>query len=276
MDDEQPLRMEMVWSIGEGHLEVGPDHLLAAPFRQAMVAGKPPGRAVFLVCTERDPPSNRVVGAFVHTPGNRLVFFPGAALILAEDDGSGQFVGRQLEHLTLDPPKSKDRHPTHIVVSGSGKAETHGYGYTTSPPQGYNVPWFSILAPSLQPFPKLPRKLAVVFPALRKDTTKFAYELLRGHGSAFLELPLAKHVNNYLQLDVWAGRGADWEGKKVKPLSWAYKPELVSDPPVGSQKVDVNQLEAISFLPDAGIRVLALRPKGKVRGLHILRARLSR
>jgi hypothetical protein len=142
------------------------------------------------------------------------------------------------------------------------------------PPPDTMIPWFSLLTPSLDNFPFLPKRLSVTFPPPRPDVDNFGNQLLTSAGLTVAPLPEAHGSPNFLQVDFWVGRGAAWKSLKTRPLAWTYKPELVGNPPSDSQdiRVAVGDLELSSVV---GVRLLVMRPQGTLDSLHILRPRLD-
>src|SRR5438477_13146498 len=87
---------------GVGTLEVEPDHALVSPWRVAMRDGRPPGHAHWLIALDQVTGLCKLLGSFVHTAGDRLLYFPGASIEIHEKDGA--LPRGKLDHITLDPP----------------------------------------------------------------------------------------------------------------------------------------------------------------------------
>jgi hypothetical protein len=261
-------------SAGTGELEVDLDHPLLGAFRKAIETGKPPGRWLFFMVEDQPDLAPIVIGTFVHTPGNRFLFFPGSSTILADDHEEVRFAGKRLEHLTLDPPGKPGKHSSHVAVSGSPPKQSRGIRYTTTPPSDFMVPWFTLVAPDLRGFQRLPHQLHIHFSPPRPDVSRFGKQLLSAGGSTSVPLPPPAGNPNYFQFDVWAGRGGDWQNTQENPLSWPYKPELVTEAPEGQQHVTVRRGQ-IEFSATAGLVLNITRPAGQLRGTHILRPNLT-
>jgi hypothetical protein len=136
------------------------------------------------------------------------------------------------------------------------------------------APWFSLLTPNLEGFFRLPERLSVQFPRLRPDLKKFGNELVQTGGFVFAPLPTLLDLSrNYFQFDVWIGRGKAWEKLASRALAWAYKSEIVDNPPSGEQEINVVEAD-VSFSSILGVRVLCSKPIGQLGSPHILRPKL--
>jgi hypothetical protein len=228
----------------------------------AILEGRPPGQWLWFAACELNSRCS-VIGSFVHTPGDRLLYFPGAAVSIERD---GRDVsGSRMDHLTLDPPTPKGRHSSHVALSEGARGNKYG----SRPPHGHLMPWFSLLTPNLDQFPTMPAELKVSFPPPRPDVQSFGRDLLNGPGLRVIRLAQGA-ADKFFQMDVWVGRVHDWQLLRAHPLSWAYKSELVSDAPSDSQRVDFIQQD-VEFATSIGLRIFCLRPRGRLAGLHILR-----
>ena len=268
------LTLQMTSESGTGELEVDLDHPLVGAFRKAIETGKPPGRWLFFMVEDQPDLAPIVVGTFVYTPGDRFLFFPGSSTVLAADHSEAPFAGKRLEHLTLDPPGKPGKHSSHVAVAGSPHKQSRGIRYTTTPPSDFMVPWFSLVVSNLRGFHRLPRQLHIHFPPPRPDVTRFGEQLLAAGGSTSVPLPPPAGNPNYLQFDIWAGRGVHWREAREKPLSWPYKPELVANAPESEQRVTVRRGQ-IDFSATAGLVLNITRPAGQLRGSRILRPNLT-
>lgn len=272
---QEPLTLVATFPFGSGTLEATPEHPLLTPLRLAIVAGKPPGRWAWFAVQEAFIGVFKLIGSFVHSPGDRLLFFPGAEVLVIPGKQDERFNEKRIDHLTLDPPDVKGRHKSHVAVFGIPGKDSRGINYSTKPPEGLLVPWFTLVSDTLAGFETLPSELRVTFPPPRPDVQSFGQELLGGIG--FQAMPLPTGVGpNFFQLDVWAGRGREWKGLGARPLAWAYKAELVADAPAEHQQIQVVQLD-IEFSDSVGLRVQCSRPGGRLRssGANILRPTLQ-
>jgi hypothetical protein len=192
-------------------------------------------------------------------------------MTIVPGDQGEKFDEKRIDHLTLDPPHAKGSYRSHVAVFGLPKKDSRGISYSTKPPPGLLVPWFALVADTLAGVTILPSLLTVTFPPPRPDIERFGGELLRGLGLKYMPLPIGAN-SSFFQLDVWAGRGHGWKGQGARPLAWAYKAELIADPPAGTQQLQIVQLD-IDFSDAVGLRLLCSRPGGKLRnsGAHILR-----
>jgi hypothetical protein len=120
------------------------------------------------------------------------------------DESKSPFDDKQLDRLALDPPDPKGRHRSHVAVFGLPIEDSRGLGWRTTPPPGFLVPWFTLLAHDLDEFELLPEKLIVQFPPLRPDLSEFANELMRGPHLAHAPAPPASTTHTFFQFDVWA------------------------------------------------------------------------
>jgi hypothetical protein len=259
----EPLTLCATFSGGIGTLEVGPEHPLVSPWRVAIHKGRPPGQWFWFAVRNQLKGTSSVLGSFVHTPGDRLLYFPGGVVDIHAD--GKQLSRNRMDHLTLDPPTPKGRHNSHVALSEGSRGDKYG----SRPPHGHLQPWFSLLTPTIDNFTIMPAELRVSFPPPRPDVQSFARDLLKGPGLRVIPLaPGGPHT--FFQMDVWVGRVSDWQSQRVRPLSWAYKREIVSDAPSDSQRVDVIE-QNVEFATSVGLRILCLRPRGRVAGAHILR-----
>jgi hypothetical protein len=259
----EPLTLCATFSGGIGTLEVGPDHPLIGPWRVAILEGRPTGQWFWFAVHDQLKGACRVLGSFVHTPGDRLLYFPGAAVSIHAD--GEQLARSHMDHITLDPPTPKGRHRSHVALSEGSRGNKYG----SRPPQGHLQPWFSLLTPNLDNFTTMPAELRVSFPPPRPDVQNFARDLLKGPGLRVIPLPPGG-PDAFLQMDVWVGRVSDWQSLRARPLSWPYKREIVLDAPSDSQRVDVIE-QNVEFATSVGLRILCLRPRGRLAGAHILR-----
>jgi hypothetical protein len=271
---QEPLTLNLTFSSGDGELVVGCDHPLVGAFRRAIETGRPPGAWRYLLAYNQSSDVPVVLGTLVHTVGDRLLFFPAAQVTLDGENLYEPFIGRVLDHLTLDPPDPGSGSRSHVAVVGVPKDRSRGVGFRTVPPPGTMIPWFSLLTPGLDGFPVLPKELSVTFPPPRPDVGSFGDRLCTAGGLTVAPLPEARGNPNFLQVDVWVGRGPAWKALKTRPLAWSYKPELVRNPPPGTQDVQVAAGD-LEFSRVVGVRLLALRPQGTLGSSHILRPRLD-
>jgi len=271
----KPTPLTLVMSLpGTGSLNVQPDHPLVIPLRLAMEQGRPPGSWSWAAFAEEDPDRLKVIGAFVHSPGDRILFFPGASIYISTDEETSPFNDRRLDHLALDPPGPKGRHRSHVAVFGLPIEGSRGLSYRTTPPLGLLVPWFTLLAPDLKGFELLPEKLSVEFPPPRPDLSEFAKELMGGPGLALAPAPTALTTRSFFQFDIWVGRGSGWKQLGSRALAWAYKREVVKGAPTGSQEIRIVQLD-VDLSSEVGVRIVASRPAGQLGSARLLRPKLS-
>jgi hypothetical protein len=82
---------------GTGSRAVKPDHPLVIPLRLAIEQGRPPGSWSWAAFAEEDSGRLRVIGTFVHSPGDRILFFPGGTMHISTIP---------FDELTTDEPMS--------------------------------------------------------------------------------------------------------------------------------------------------------------------------
>src|ERR1700688_791965 len=263
-----PIVLEFLFQPGYGEISAEPDHPLIAPLRLAIEAGRPPERWSWAVFGEH------VVGSFVHSEGNRLLFFPSGINHLA-DGTLGRFYRMRLDHLSLDPPDTKGRHRSHVAVFGLSPQESRGLASWIKPSAGKLPLWFSFVAPDLAGFPLVPRKLTVSFRNPRPQSADFAKQLVGVFTTAYAPVPEPIGEPNYFQFDVWAGRGPTWawKGFRAGPLSWDGIRGVKSAPP-GTRRSRVVPL-SVEISTKAGVHIVASRPAGEVDGHYFWRPRLA-
>lgn len=143
--------------------------------------------------------------------GHRLLWFPGADLSASEyiEDTTGQFthfVGRPVDHLTLNPDFTPGRQRSHITyVDG-----VHGPKVTHHHQTGDLTLWFSLLLPGTSSLRVVPESLSICFTPRRRDP--HYPEQLAGQGHwKFLEAADDPMPPTFVQFDVWAGMWSGWE-----------------------------------------------------------------
>jgi len=261
---------------GMGKLRVRSDHPIAVAFHHGIVKGKPIRSWKYLLLKD-DPSALRlVIGTFVYTLGDRVLYFPGGFVTLDTDSPAKRFNGTRLDHLTCDPPVGS-KFTSHVAVYGLPKKKSRGLSYSSFPPSGYMFPWFSLVIPNTRGFCILPARLAVEFQAPKSDVLRRFEHLTRElDGYELTPLPPTKGTGpSYIQFDVWIGRGKKWRELQRRPLAWAYKPEIVMYPLVGKQTLTAAQV-LFDFGSDLGLAVLVTRPLGTLLGPpRILRPKIS-
>jgi hypothetical protein len=275
--EEEELEFELEFPAGEGDESATATHPIIAPFRVLLEEGRRPGQWVFFAVREGGESAPRLVGTFVQTVADRILFFPGGWVDVINDSGETRFGGHQVDHLTLDPGPGPS-FSSHVAVRRLPLRKSRGSGYETLPPPGHKVPWFSLITPNLDDFVRLPRRIELRIPAPPVTPDEFVTSLREqggGRGLPVVELPpRPKTGPSFVQMDAWAGRTQGWQVLKARPLAWAYKGELVRDAPVGSQDLSVQQL-SIEFSSTSGLTLILVRPVGRLNGAHILRPTLS-
>ena len=141
---------------------------------------------------------------------------------LTIDEPISSFNDKRLDHLTLDRPDPKGRHWSHVAVFGLPHNKSRGLKYYTTPPPGFLIPWFTLLAPGLEEFELLPEKLIIKFPPPRPDLSEFAKDLMGGPKLAHAPAPTASTTRTCFQFDVWAGREFGWQQRGSRALAGAY------------------------------------------------------
>ena len=228
----EDLTLVVTYSNGTGVLRATADHPIISPLRLAIEQGKPPGKWTWLGVRAATTGLCKILGTFVFSVGGRLLFFPGGSAVLEE--GRGDFDSLRVDHLTLDPPNSKGRYRSHIAVFAPKGKKSRGIGYSACPPKGHLLPWFSLLAPTLDEFETLPKRLEVTFRPPRPDVKGFAADLFSGTPIEMAPMPATDFRTTFFQLDIWAGLTRAWRDQRSRPIAWAYKPEIVAKAPAGS------------------------------------------
>lgn len=273
----EPLTLAMTFEGGEGELELADlKHPLVRPFRKACESGKPMDHAVLFLLRDHPELAPLVIGTLLHSAGNRLIFFPGTQIFLVTEGAAGRFHEKELDHLTLDPPRPDGTSVSHAAVFGLPKKKSRGIKYRTRPPAGSPIPWFSLLTPALLCFQRLPRKLSVSFPPPRPDVHQFGNDLFkRGWRLSIGHTPQSPDGRTrYLQIDFWVGREENWQRLRTRPLPWMFLNEVIEGSPPGSQTIQAAQGDVV-LAGGVGIRIVITQPEGLSKGAHILRPRID-
>jgi hypothetical protein len=160
----EPLTLVLKYSHGVGELNADLTHPVAAAFRRGMEEGQLTGSWRFLVL-KADPSPRLILGTFVRTRRDRILFFPGGTAIVSTDDPTAKFYARHLGHITLDPQRTQTS-ASHFASRGLPPKHSRGLEYRTTPPPGHMVPWFSLLLPDLEGLSVLPKTLSIISSAL--------------------------------------------------------------------------------------------------------------
>ena len=115
MMTHQPLDLILKFSEGAGELTADITHPAVAAFRRGMEEGKPTGTWHYLIVHDQPYLQRTIVGTFVKTPKDRILFFPGASIAIETDDPTARFNGKRLDHITADPPKAV-KASSHVAV----------------------------------------------------------------------------------------------------------------------------------------------------------------
>jgi hypothetical protein len=141
---------------------------------------KPGSMSRLLVVESGD--DRRLLGTLSHTFGDRLLFSPAAYVEVSTGDPTSRFEGETLDHLTLDPPRKAGRYSSHIAVRNLPQKKSRGVGWTTVPPAGHKIPWFSVLLATVDALPALPGRLVVHLPRRWSDAGAYAEQVIASIG----------------------------------------------------------------------------------------------
>jgi hypothetical protein len=255
----------------------GPDHPLVRAFKASLIRGKPPEDWRLVVVHDRvgEPPI--IIGTFVRTLGNRLLYFSAANLRLGKwikGEGVGNIEGALLDHVTLDPPRSGVRREGHLTLLEREGRDRHVWRFRTQPRDGWHY-WFSLLAPTIDELPRLPALISLVFSSGRADLReRYPDFAIRGGLSGMEMPPLPASDNSFVQLDVWVGEpDATKEATELRPIPFVREAWIVQEGPE-AQTAQCHLLE-LGFPAGERIAVAVTRLIGHVRGSMFLRAVMS-
>jgi hypothetical protein len=269
-----PLELCFEFPMGIGDLVTDFEHPITAAFRRGIEEGQLTGTWYYLVIHDTSDNKYTIIGTFTKTPNNRVLFFPGADIAIDTGDPTSRFNGTRLDHITSDPPRNQ-KYSSHVAVYGLSDNKSRGLNHRSKPPKDHMWPWFSLLIPNLNDFPHLPRRLIIQFTKPSGDLIEFGQRVISNGGLSIVALPSENNPSHrFIQFDVWIGRQENWQMLKVRPIAWAYKPEVVESAPNGKQDIQVNRVD-IPLAPDIGLAVLITRPIGNLSGARILRPTLS-
>lgn len=214
-----PLGLWITTTGGQGKKVVDLEHRWAAPLRKTFSEGKPNGTWLFVAL--KDPVGvPRIVGSFVRTKGQRTLFCPGFEnLILPLGNASEADELVVLDHLTLEPPKSKKGRrcwSTHVATVDNKRDDPRGLEQTSLEQEGWMVPWFSLIIPSYNTLEIFPEEIVIPHDAPSSDLPNRAERTLGNYKSPIFleaaETPLPDN-NFFIQLDVWI-----WQGESPASL----------------------------------------------------------
>jgi hypothetical protein len=264
------MRLTIKTNRGVGRVSITDGDPLAGPFRRGMRTGHPTGtwRGVGVPDDEFVP---RVFGYLgLSSKTRRLMWFPAAHLTLTElnRDEHGvlrHFVGRTVDHVTLDPEHGPSRYRSHLThVDG-----TRGPTVSHFPRDGELIPWFSLLLPGESMMPVLPAALEVWFVPARPDAQYPRDVAGDGFWLVIDDLPRPP-PRSFLQVDVWAGMTEDWQHLHSDAVPWPLVPGVASDVP------DPLNLPAsrtvLGLASDRGVALVVARPPGELAGPRFMRA----
>lgn len=264
------LKMTVRTNRGVGEVSVTDEDPLAGPFRRGMRTGHPTGRwrGVAINDDESVPRIFGYLGLSAKT--RRLMWFPAAHLTLTDfsQDKNGdlrRFVGRTVDHVTLDPEGRPGRHRSHLTHTDG----TRGPTVSHYPREGELIPWFSLLLPDTSMMRVLPQKLEIRFASARPDQDYPAD--VAGDGFWIVIDSLAKpRLPSFLQIDVWAGMTDGWDQLHNDAVPWPLVRGVarnVPDPLVQPARRAFFELES-----DRGLALIMTRPPGELDSPRLMRA----
>ena len=250
---------------GQGSVTVGVDDPWAGPWRQAMVVGRPTAPWRGIAIRYQGVPYS--LGFVSLSEGQRLLWFPGASLSASEyiEDTTGQltrFVGRPVDHLTLDPDFAHGRQRSHLTyVDG-----LHGPKITHRHRAGDLTLWFSLLLPDTSSLRVVPESLSINFTPSRHDPDY--PQQLAGQGCwEFLEAADDPIPPTFIQFDVWAGMWSGWEQDRFAFLPLAGQLGI-ADPE--RDKV-YPRMARLQFTPECGLGLVVAWVPGRLKKPTMIR-----
>ena len=254
---------------GQGTVTVGSDDPWARLWRPAMTTGKPTDYWKGIGVRHKGVPfAAGFLGLSRKT--RRLAWFPAAHASPAvfNRDSHGQlthFVGRPLDHLTLDPEGKPGRFRSHLSYEDG----SHGPTVSHYPRDGELVPWFSILLDDLseERMRVVPEVLNIIFPAARSDSAYVAQIAGEG-GWGFIEALPKPDQTCFIQFDYWAGMIEGWEDHSYSWVPWVY---AMGVPAPDNQQIESRAFGA-PFAPDRGCVIVMSWVLGKLDAPRLLRA----
>lgn len=254
---------------GRGTVTVGPDDPWARLWRPAMTTGKPTSQWKGIGVRHQDMPfAFGFLGLSRKT--RRLTWFPAAHASPAvfNQDVLGQlthFVGRPVDHLTLDPEGAPGRFKSHLTYEDG----SHGPTVSHYPRDGELVPWFSLLLHDLaeERMRVVPEALNIIFPAPRGDSAYVAQVAGEG-GWGFIEVLPKPEGSCFIEFDVWAGMTQGWKGHAYSCVPWVY---AIGVPTPDRQDIQSRAFQA-DFAPDRGCVVVMSWVLGELDAPRLLRA----
>lgn len=262
------LRLTVHNQSGTGTQIVNSDHYLAGPWRLAIETGRPTGQWRGLAFRDGDG-LPRMFGYLTHTEGGRMLWFPAANVTLPANqtdiDGVQQnHGGGVVDHVTLDVQTKGGRYRSHITF----RHGAHEANVTVFPPEGHQVPWFSMLMPRLDDLVPLPETLHIDFEAVRTDTAYPA--ALAGEGAWTISDGLAApDAASFIQFDVWAGMEDHWAELEFRGIPWVLKPGIADDAP--DPQTSDARVAVIRISERRGLTVVMTTPQGRLRAPRLLR-----
>lgn len=184
------ITIEIDFPFGEGQ-STSPDLSLLRPFRQLAQHGIPVGKVNLLILDGDETP--RVLGSICHTPGNRVLFFPGLTTRLPRWQHTsvglhryGPTVDASLDHVTLDPDLLS-WHPRYLEQDGARYKFQLPSGYRSCFPttrHGDLVFWFSLSVRSLLELEALPSHVSACWEVPDGDEERRIAEVMEAREGA--------------------------------------------------------------------------------------------
>lgn len=266
MDRKLSVVLGCRWGHGVVEADSSSEHLHG--LRPLLDEGRPLKSWSRLLARETPPRLTRWVGNFIHSAGDRLLFFPHADLDEHHED-SGKWL--PLDHLTLERSTSGE-HRSHWTFKQRPlrrrRKQIAGYRHATMPPGV--TPWFSILASDLWGFSDAPAELWIRWSLRRPEPPTE----LTAVTEALVDFPARpSRETHYYQLDLWL-LDEDAKETPMRPIPWAQQTDLMKSAPPNEQKV--SAWAARWSLPSwpGLLCAVASSPQGQLRhGSTIIRGR---
>jgi hypothetical protein len=252
-----------------GLVNVESDNPWARVWRQAITTGKPTGQWKGIGIRHQGVPfALGFLGLSRKT--RRMSWFPAAhvspAVFNLDEDGRlAHFVGRPVDHLTLDPEGAPGRFKSHLTYEDG----SHGPTVSHFPRQGELVPWFSLLLHDLDEEHTriVPEILTVTFSPPRSDSGYVAQIAGEG-GWGFIDALPRPRESCFIQFDAWGGMTEGWKDHGYSCVPWVYAIGVVTP---DRQEIQSKAFQA-DFAEDRGCVVVMSWVLGELDAPRLLRA----
>ena len=188
------VRIGVDFPFGSGSCS-DPNAALLRPFRQLATTGKPVGRINYVFLQNGE--EHYVLGSLCHTPGERLLFYPGlrnrAPLWQRSSGKTATYRGRRgdaLDHVTLEPDL-KTWHPRFLDGAGGSTklkaSDSHRSSFATAR-RGDLVFWFSLAIRQLGCLELLPSNVQIEWEVPGGDAARRVEEVMKARDGAVFHI----------------------------------------------------------------------------------------